>query len=33
MVLAYSKGDRDDLTEAQRAELKALARLIKKGRG
>jgi hypothetical protein len=33
MVLAYGKGTKDDLTDAERAELKELARIIKRGSG
>lgn len=33
MVLAYGKGTKDDLTDAERAELKELARIIKRGAG
>lgn len=33
MVLAYRKGAKDDLTDAERAELKELARIIKRGAG
>jgi hypothetical protein len=33
MVLAYGKGTKDDLTDAERAELKQFARIIKRGAG
>lgn len=33
MVLAYGKGTKDDLTDAERVELRELARVIKRGAG